>query len=53
MGDRSPKDKEKKKQQHVREVQQKNQHKQENMARNRHAPPEGQTQSGQDYKKAG
>jgi len=54
MGDKSPKDKMKKKQQHDREVQQKNQHKQENMSKNRHAAdaPNGQP-AAQEYKKAG
>lgn len=56
MGDRSPKDKQKKQKQHVKEVNQKQQHRQENMAKNRHnqAPAEGEETNGQEqYKRAG
>jgi hypothetical protein len=52
MGDRSPKDKLKKKAQHDKEVQKHHQQKQENMLKNR--KDTGQTtQDGEQYKKAG
>jgi hypothetical protein len=52
MGDRSPKDKMKKKAQHDKEVQKHNQQKQENMLKNR--KDNGQTtQEAEPYKKAG
>jgi hypothetical protein len=52
MGDRSPKEKLKKKAQHDKEVQKHQQQKQENMMKNR--KDNGQvTQEGDQYKKAG
>lgn len=52
MGDRSPKDKMKKKAQHDKDVKKHNQQKQENMLKNR--KDTGQTeQEGDQYKKAG
>ena len=51
MGDRSPKDKHKKKEQQNKEVQQKQQHKQDNMAKHRQNP--GQPAPGEELKKAG
>lgn len=55
MGDRSPKDKQKKKQQHEKEIQQKSQHRLENQAKNRHAPAaQSDGANAQDhFKKAG
>ena len=52
MGDRSPKDKMKKKAQHDKEVQKHNQQKQDNMMKNR--KDQGPiTEEGDQYKKAG
>lgn len=56
MGDRSPKDKQKKQKQHLKEVNQKQQLRQENMAKNRHntAQTEGQPNADQEHlKRAG
>ena len=52
MGDRSPKDKQKKKQQIEKDHNQKQQHKQENMAKNRHSTGVPGSDQG-DLKKAG
>ena len=56
MGDRSPKDKQKKQKQHVKEINQKQQHRNDNMSKNRHnqAPAEGEQNNGQEpLKRAG
>lgn len=58
MGDRSPKDKQKKQKQHKQELNQKQQHRQENMQKNRHntaeQPGADKEDAGQEqYKRAG